>query len=212
MFGIGAPELIILTVIISLAWWVIARRKKSPRRKKSRSLKLKTQNISKDKSIKKSSSVSASAEADSVNLLEEKVCEENDTIIGTEEIPLDNRFGSSTLVSEHEFTRTATTHLKIEHDKNIEGRFKVGVWSVLEAEVRSNLAKGIGMELGDQVSRRVTVKFEAAPGKLVRYRVLWKQNTRKGVFSISVGTQTVQLPYSVTFGLYHSVESLSGNK
>ncbi len=206
MFGIGTPELIIFTVIISLAWWVIARRKKS------RSFKLKNQNISIDKSNKKRFSMNSSAEADSIDFLEEKVYEENDTIIGTEEIPLDNRFGSSTLIREHEFARTATTHLKIEHDKNIEGRFKAGVWSVLEAEVRSNLAKAIGMEFGDQVSCRVTVKFEAAPGKLVRYRVLWKQNTRRGILSIGVGNQTVQFPYSVTFGLYYSVESLSGNK
>lgn len=206
MFGISVLELIIFAVIICFAWWVINRRKKS------QPLKQKTQSISADKSIKKSPSVASSREADSINFLDEKVYEENDTIIGTEEIPLDNRFGSSTLVSEHEFTRTATTHLKIEQDKNIEGRFKVGLWSVLEAEVRNNLAKAIGMELGDQVSRRVTIKFEAAPGKLVRYKVLWKQNTRRGIFSISVGTQTVQLPYSVTFGLYHSIESLSGKK
>jgi hypothetical protein len=206
MFGIGTPELIILAVIISLVWWVIARRKKS------RSFKLKNQNISIDKSNKKRPSMSSSAEADSIDFLEEKVYEENDTIIGTEEIPLDNRLGSSTLISEHEFARTATTHLKIEHDENIKGRFKAEVWSVLEAEVRSSLAKAIGMEFGDQVSCRVTVKFEAAPGKLVRYRVRWKQNTRRGIFSIGVGNQTVQVPYSVTFGLYHSIESLSGNK
>jgi hypothetical protein len=206
MLGFGIIELIIVAVIICFAWWVIKRRKKS------QLLKLKTQNIPVNKPINNSPSVASSLEADSINFLDEKIYEENDTIIGTEEIPLDNRFGSSTLVSEHEFTRTATTHLKIERDKNIESRFKVGLWSVLEAEVRSNLAKAIGLELKDQVSRRVTVKFEAAPGKLVRYKVLWKQNTRKGIFSIRVGTQTVQLPYSVTFGLYHSIESIADNK
>ena len=76
MFGFGAPELIIITVIICFAWWVIKRRKKT------QLLKLKTQNISVNKPINNSPSVANSPEADSINFLDEKIFEKNDTIIG----------------------------------------------------------------------------------------------------------------------------------
>ena len=110
-------------------------------------------------------------------------------------------------VFEHEFARTATAHLKIEYNQDVTRRFKAGAWAVFEAEIKGNLSKTIGMEFGEQISRKVTLKFEAAAGKLVLYRVLWKQNTRKGKLSMAFGEKLIQIPYSITFGLHHSVES-----
>jgi uncharacterized membrane protein YeaQ/YmgE (transglycosylase-associated protein family) len=129
-------------------------------------------------------------------------------IIGTEEVPLDNRFGSSVLVSEHEFTRKASRTIKIGRHKDLEMRLQAGIWSFLESEARISLAQSIGIDLQSEEFRRVTLRFEAAPGKLVLYRVVWKQSQRVGEAEMQVGGKMIKLPYVATYGLSHSVESV----
>ncbi len=138
----------------------------------------------------------------------DRMLSEIDVISTEEEIPLDNRHGSSPLVSEHEFTRTVTNSFIINKKQITDGRIKTSLWTLIETEVQKNLSKSIGVEFGEQVTRRVTVKLEAAPGKLVRYKLIWKQKKREGTALVNVEKKQLQVPYSSTFGLFHAVESM----
>jgi hypothetical protein len=44
------------------------------------------------------------------------------------------------------------------------------------------------------------------------YKVVWKQNIRKGIIKIRVKNTIVELPYNVMYGLHHSVESVLTDK
>ena len=138
----------------------------------------------------------------------DKLLRENEVVSTEEEIPLDNRYGSSPLISEHEFSRTVNSSFKLNNEQNLNGRIKTSLWTLIETEVKKNLTKAIGIEIGEQITRRVTVKLEAAPGEFVRYKLIWKQKQREGAALISVQNKEIQIPYSTTYGLFHSVESV----
>ncbi|MBF0610905.1 MAG: hypothetical protein G8345_16470 [Magnetococcales bacterium] len=145
---------------------------------------------------------------ESPSVINEQVIQEESIILATEDVPLDNRFGNRVLVSEHEFSRSAATTLKIGQSRDAEVSSEVDV-GLLETLLKGKLAKSMGTELGGQISRRVRLKFEADPGKFVHYRVVWKQESRRGILLVQMAGQERQFPYMVTYGLYHSVESLS---
>lgn len=144
----------------------------------------------------------------SIRFLHDQPLNEGSVMLSTEEVPLDNRFGSSVLMSEHEFVQAATSSLKIDQSSTSSRRLQVS-WALLEGELNGQISRSLGVEIGSQITRRVNLKFEAAAGKFVLYRIVWKQNSRKGLAEIELGTQIVQVPYEVIYGLYHSVESLS---
>jgi len=133
---------------------------------------------------------------------------ESEVVSTAEDIPLDNRHGSSPLISEHEFSRTVTNSFSINKESNLNARIKTSLWSLLETEIKKNLTKSLGIEVGEQVTRRVTVRLEAAPGKFDKYRLTWKQKQREGAALISVENKEIQVPYTTTYGLFHSVESI----
>lgn len=141
------------------------------------------------------------------HLVQERVIQEESVILAMEDVPLDNRFGSRVLVSEHEFSRTATATLKISHQRELESSTELDV-RVMESVVKGRFAKQLGVDVGSQISRRVRLRFEADPGKFVHYRVVWKQESRRGILEILAGNKTHHVPYLVTYGLFHSVESL----
>ncbi|MBF0283514.1 MAG: hypothetical protein HQL51_03550 [Magnetococcales bacterium] len=147
----------------------------------------------------------------SCRVVQEQVIQEESVILATEDVPLDNRFGNRVLVSEHEFSRTATTTLKMIHTRELDSasEFDVGV---LESLVKGRFTQQLGMDMGSQISRRIRLKFEADPGKFVHYRVVWKQESRRGILHIEVKGKSHRLPYLVTYGLFHSVESLPGSE
>ncbi len=133
---------------------------------------------------------------------------ESEAVSTEEEIPLDNRHGSSPLISEHEFSRTVNNSFSINKENNLNGRIKTSLWSLVETEVKKNLTKSLGVEIGEQITRRVTVRLEAAPGKFVKYRLIWKQKQREGTALINIENKEIQVPYTTTYGLFHSVESV----
>lgn len=133
---------------------------------------------------------------------------ESEAVSTEEEIPLDNRHGSSPLISEHEFSRTVNNSFSINKENNLNGRIKTSLWSLVETEVKKNLTKSLGVEIGEQITRRVTVRLEAAPGKFVKYRLIWKQKQREGTALINLENKEIQVPYTTTYGLFHSVESI----
>lgn len=144
-----------------------------------------------------------------IKFIYDNIIKEGNIIISSEEIPLDNRFGNSPIISEHEFSKTITTDLKINKTNELNAGLTIKAWDLLETELRINLNKSIGIQIGGQVTRKVTIKLEAAPGKFVNYRLIWKQHERKGLANININNKQIELPYTTTYGLFHSIESIS---
>ncbi|MBF0126735.1 MAG: hypothetical protein HQM02_05935 [Magnetococcales bacterium] len=146
--------------------------------------------------------------APSIQVLEERIQSEEAVILATEEIPLDNRFGNKLLSSEHEFARTATVSMKLERGSKLVSDFKTSLWNLLESRTLMEIGKNLGISAGSEITRRIRLKFAVDPGRFVIYRVIWKQTERRGVMDVGVGGKIVEVPYLVTYGLTHVVESI----
>jgi hypothetical protein len=146
-----------------------------------------------------------------VQFFRESVLDETPIILATEDIPLDNRFGNQMLVSEHEFSRTATIGLTLGKSHGGASQVSSSLWSIVQTLAQEEIQKSLKVEFGTQISRRVKIVFSADPGHLVRYRVVWKQESRRGVFDVQIGGETTTIPYVVAFGLSHAIESVAGS-
>ncbi|MBW4616791.1 MAG: hypothetical protein KME21_26795 [Desmonostoc vinosum HA7617-LM4] len=133
---------------------------------------------------------------------------EQSVIIGKEEVPLDNRFGSSILESEHEFSQKATRTIRLNSSNDVSGQFKAKILTVLEAEVCAGLAQSLGIDLQQEEFRRVTLRLKADSGKSVLYRIIWRQTQRSGEAEVKVRDQMIRVPYVALYGLSYSVESI----
>ena len=146
----------------------------------------------------------------SVHILAQRTIAETSMILATEEIPMDNRFGNKQFSSEHEFSQTASVSLALGNNRIISAAKKSNLWKLLESKTELEIGKNLGVDVGSQISRRVRLRFATDPGEFVRYRVVWQQQSQRGIFDIRAGKRIFQLPYMVTYGLSHSVESLPG--
>ncbi|MBF0273081.1 MAG: hypothetical protein HQL98_13610 [Magnetococcales bacterium] len=144
-----------------------------------------------------------------IEFMRESIIGEDSIVLATEEVPLDNRYGNKVLSSEHEFTRTANISLSITDQQSFGNHFKASLWIILESMVQKELKKSLHIEFGTQITRRVKINFSTDPGFMVRYRVVWKQTSRRGLFEIKIGSEKHIIPYVVTFGLSHAVESIA---
>ena len=124
----------------------------------------------------------------SFKFIDDELQAEEEVVIAVEYMPLDNRFGSSTVVSEHEFTRTEKTNLILNETRELQGSIKGEFWSVIQANVQNTLAETLGVEIDSEISRRVSIKLEAPPGKLVRYRISWRQTKRTGKVTLVINS------------------------
>ncbi|MBF0179724.1 MAG: hypothetical protein HQM03_06830 [Magnetococcales bacterium] len=147
-------------------------------------------------------------ERNMIRLLGESLLQEQSVVLATEDVPLDNRFGNKVLISEHEFIRTATVGLTLGQNDAMAGQLKTSMWSVLDGMLQQECKKNLNIEIGSEITRKVKISFSTEPGRMVRYRVIWKQDLRKGVFDLQIGSNRHALPYVITFGLSHAVESI----
>lgn len=138
----------------------------------------------------------------------QKLVESTEQILATDEVPLDNRFGNQSFVSEHEFSRSATVMIEMDWSGSGSLGVEATLLAALKAELNGRLARKVGIESGTQIVRHIRLKFTAAPGKKVLYRVVWKQTALRGEFEIGVGQRVYAVPYMVTFGLAHVVQSI----
>lgn len=158
----------------------------------------------------KSSIVKTFDRAISVDIKREYILSDETLVLASEDIPLDNRCGSNVLTSEHEFSRTAVVNMEIDKSRDVGTSFRSGLWKAFEARVSGELSRSMGVKIGSQMTRRVRLRFSVAPEKMVSYRIVWKQESRRGEFEVLVdGKRTYKIPYMVTYGLSHSVESTS---
>ncbi|MEO5348650.1 MAG: hypothetical protein H7836_03265 [Magnetococcus sp. YQC-3] len=141
-------------------------------------------------------------------VLGQQLLESTEQILATEEVPLDNRFGNQPFVSEHDFYRSATVSIETEWVGHWDALAGAELLSVIKAELHGRLGRKLGVEAGTQISRQIRVKFTAAPGKKVLYRVVWKQTAQRGSFAVGIGREVHVVPYLITYGLSHAVQSI----
>ena len=67
-----------------------------------------------------------------ISFISNNLTNEIDIISSEEEIPLDNRYGSSPLVSEFEISKTTSTIFKLNKNKIIKGKVKTNLWMLVE--------------------------------------------------------------------------------
>ncbi|MBF0381833.1 MAG: hypothetical protein HQL69_12490 [Magnetococcales bacterium] len=147
-----------------------------------------------------------------IEIKREYILSDESLILATEDVPLDNRFGNQPITSEHEFVRSASISLEVDRGREIDTAIRTGFWKAFETKAADTLSKSLGSKIGSQVTRRVRLKFSVAPQKEVTYRIVWKQESRRGVMDILVGhKKRYKIPYMVTYGLSHSVESISSS-
>jgi hypothetical protein len=145
-----------------------------------------------------------------IDIKREYILSDESIILATEDVPLDNRFGNQPITSEHEFVRSASITLEVDRGREVDTSLRTGFWKAFETKAADSLSKSLGSKIGSQVTRRVRLKFSVAPQKAVNYRIVWKQESRRGVMDIMVGhKKRFKIPYMVTYGLSHSVESIS---
>ncbi|MEO5366783.1 MAG: hypothetical protein H7831_10595 [Magnetococcus sp. WYHC-3] len=137
-----------------------------------------------------------------------EVRQETRVLLASESVPLDNRFGSHDLVSEHEFIQSAQVKLDLEREREESGALKSDVWKLFQLQATHSVTRRLGVEVGAEITRRVRLRFSAAPGCRVAYRVNWQQEVSRGVFLVRVRKRMLEIPFMVTYGLSHSVESI----
>ncbi|MBF0368954.1 MAG: hypothetical protein HQL52_05785 [Magnetococcales bacterium] len=143
-----------------------------------------------------------------VRIIRETILEDNNVALSTEDVPLDNRFGEKPLVSEHLFSRTADTSMELDRSQDFSGSLGANLLSLVEAKAQTKLSKTLGFQIGSKITREIKLKFAAAPGQFAHYRVVWKQDTRRGIYEVEVAGKRYDIPFLVTYGLCHSIESI----
>lgn len=152
--------------------------------------------------------VSTSPEpAPAFKILEESDVREHTEIVGTEELPLDNRRGSDVLTVEHEFSKTVTNEISVEIERQGQVGIKLDLLGLLKVEVAALLSRQLGYKNGESTTRRHTSRFTVSPGDSVIYEIVWKRKTRTGKYEILAGNQRVTVPFNARFGLQYEVKA-----
>lgn len=146
-----------------------------------------------------------------VEIIRDHVFSDESLILATEDIPLDNRYGDRVLNSENEFSRSATVTLDIDRSTEVNSSLRSGFGKIFSSQIGGELSKSLGVRVGSQINRKIRLNFSVSPYKKVLYRVIWKQESRRGEFEIMVnGKRRFRVPYLITYGLSHAVESIEG--
>jgi len=155
-----------------------------------------------------------SSRSASVRIVGDHVSTEEYTVIGTEEVPMDNRFGNVTMYSEHHFSRTASNRVSLQWSKATLAGLGLGGGALvsLRAEAEREIERSLGLEFDSTVTRSVKLRFAAAAGRMSRYRITWKQEVRHGTFEVEADGKRFEMPYLVTHGLSHIVESVAADE
>ncbi|MBF0587885.1 MAG: hypothetical protein HQL53_02030 [Magnetococcales bacterium] len=143
-----------------------------------------------------------------IELIREYVMADEPVILATEEVPLDNRFGNRVLISELEFSRTATISLNLGNSQGMSSTFHNSLIKLVQSWSSAHMSRSLGMQVGSQINRSIRLRLSCDPGKMAMYRVLWKQESRRGVLEMRIRNKTYEIPYTMTYGLSHSLESL----
>ncbi|CCQ72710.1 hypothetical protein [Magnetospira sp. QH-2] len=136
--------------------------------------------------------------------------EEDEVILATEDIPLDNSHGATLLATDLYFTRSARTRIVVVRDRGSLSELSAEVFSLIRNQTEHYLKRTLGLNLEAEIERKIHLRLTAPPHGISHYRVLWKQTGLRGYYEVEIGQRFYQVPFLVTHGLSVSVDSLPG--
>ncbi|MBF0383417.1 MAG: hypothetical protein HQL69_20550 [Magnetococcales bacterium] len=146
--------------------------------------------------------------ASMIHFVKEFVEEEEEIILAVEDIPLNNRHSSTQLISEFSFVRSATTQIKVQRDKEQHFGLDSDMFSVLKKHTNAHLKRVLNLDLQSETRREIKLRLTAAPHTDHHYRVIWKQQGKRGFQEVEVGGKFYQIPFLVTHGLSATVDTI----
>ncbi|MBF0219668.1 MAG: hypothetical protein HQL49_09090 [Gammaproteobacteria bacterium] len=146
-----------------------------------------------------------------IEIIEDRTTEESTLLLGIEEVPLDNRFGSQVLESRHTFSRRAMNRFELDlgHEQHMNLRLGGKIMPHLLADAGARIRRATGLEIGSELQRSLTLTLAASPGKISRYRICWKQQVRNGRYRLRVDGKEYLVPYVIHYDLSHEVTSIA---
>lgn len=137
----------------------------------------------------------------SVQFVKELSVQESEEVVGTEEYPLDNRYGDQAFTTVHQVARESTNELSIDTSSQLGGKVGLEVFSAIKAEIEAQVSHQTGQKIGEKVTESQTLTFSVGPKSSVLYQVVWKRKIRSGERLYLSGGNPVTVPYRVNYGL-----------
>lgn len=143
----------------------------------------------------------------SVNLLSELDVNEYNSVYHVEEYPMDNTKGTEVLSSEIELSKRLEVELTVGWDSQTTLGTNASVLSIVRAELSKKLSESTGLNVGQSISRRQSIKLSVKPGRSVTHKVTWKRHIRAGKYVVAIGEQKIGIPYAMQGDLTYEVEA-----
>jgi len=134
---------------------------------------------------------------------------ESEEIVGTEQYPLDNRFGDQAFSTVRQVSRESTNELSIDNSSQLGGKVSLDVLSAIKAEIEAQISRQTGSKIGEKVTESQTLTFSVGPKSSVLYEVVWKRKVRSGERLYMAGSNRIVVPYRIVYGLSCEVQTLA---
>jgi hypothetical protein len=128
-------------------------------------------------------------------------------IIATEEIPLDNRFGSQELSVGHEFSKTVCNEVTLETNQGTGGKGNLDLFHLIKAEISRTSSQKQGLSVGESLTRRFNLTFSVKPGDFVIYKIIWKRRVINAEYHVMYNHDALIVPYNLQVGLEYEVST-----
>jgi hypothetical protein len=142
-----------------------------------------------------------SSTASPIQFVKELSCTESDEVVGEEEYPLDNRFGSSPFSTDRQVSKETTNELSVDVTTGVSGSLNAQIITAIKAEVAAQFTRQTGQRVGERVTESQTLHFTVAQNQAVVYQVVWKRKVRSGEHLYMANGAPLTVPYRVNYGL-----------
>jgi len=136
-----------------------------------------------------------------IQFMKELSVRQSEEVVGTEEYPLDNRFGDQAFTTVRQVSRESTNELSVDTSSQLAGKVGLEVLSVIKAEIEAQLSQQTGQKIGEKVTESQTLTFSVGPKSSVLYEVVWKRKVRSGERLYLSSGNPVTVPYRINYGL-----------
>jgi hypothetical protein len=136
-----------------------------------------------------------------IQFIKEIGVHESEEIVGSEEYPLDNRFGDQPFTAVHQVSHESTNELSVDTSSHLDGKVGLTILSAIKAEIEAQVSRQTGHKIGEKVTESQTLTFSVGAKSSVIYQVVWKRKVRSGERLYLSGGKSVTVPYRVYYGL-----------
>lgn len=140
-------------------------------------------------------------------ILREFAVQEDTETLAVDELPLDNRFGSTVLILEQEFSKSAVNEISFESTYNQQGKLTVNIIKLLQAELSLDLSKSIGYKHGEITTCRYTTTISVNTGDFIMYKITWKRKIRRSNYEVLIDDQHHVIPVVARYGVEYGITS-----